>query len=1281
MNAKLLKQLLLALLVLCFHQTVVAQIHLSETAAKALIRKNGFKIGLSENDLSNSIVASNYLNEASGTRLVYLQQTQNGIPVYNQIMVLALKDELVVSQSGEHISKIAIKANEPNGNASLSPADAVRKAMIDRGFNYAGSILPISTSSDNRKLIFPDLGIARENIKVEMMYVPVDEQTVKLTWQVQLVPKANADHWLIRVDALDGSIVNKDNLTVYCDWQNPVHKHQTDCLQMEHYEANKVCFDSYKKQQLLPGNGNRLIGDATFRVIPYPAESPIHPGGGHQVVTNPWNLSPAGSNATTLKWNTDTTGDLSITTGNNVQVIEDVDGINTTIGNGAASTTALPDLTFNFIPNYTGTINTANSNNQKFMLTNLFYWNNLIHDMAYLYGFTEAAGNFQSRNLGRGGAANDPVIADGQDGGGTNNANMATPADGSRPRMQMFLWTYYSNERTLFVNTPGSLYGHKFGIASTFTSATNALSAATSKTADLVYYNDDAGGTAHTGCVVAANAAALNGKIALIQGNSSCTDSAKVRNAQNAGAIGVLVIGTSATPVAMTGSATGMNIPSAIMRQADGNALATALSGGTVNISMGRSQPDGDVDNGIIAHEYAHGISNRFTGGPATTSCLGNAEQMGEGWSDYYGLMMTHNWATAAPGDGFSKARGIGTYALGQATDGVGIRTYRYTTDMAVNPFTYGNVGVGGNGTAVHYIGSIWCTVLWDMTWALIQTDGINPNLFNATGTGGNVVSMRLVNEGMRLQQCNPGFVSGRNAILKADTLLYGGVHACTIWDAFARRGVGATASEGSTASATDQITSTVTKNIPNLNASTGVTDIPAGQNLSYGITLTGGCVAANNIKIVDTLPSNVTYVSGGTYNSTNRTVTINSINLAPGASSNFNITVNVNANAYFPSSTYFNENMPGPGIPANFTSTGATASPNTKWKFANNRSVSTPGALFAVDSAGSSTQTLTSSVLSIAANSTLSFWHYFSTENLYDGGIVEISMDGGTTWTDLKNNFTQNGYNTGMSASAGVGLQSKQAFSGSSGGAFINSKIDLSNFVGNNVRIRFYFASDVSVGGDGWYIDDVTIANVALVNNTIQVFNSTNVLQSAQKINTKIISGVLPLTWGNFTLTKLNSAVQLNWNTYSEQNVNGFVVQRSSDRQRFTDLGNVASKGNGNNNYQFTDAQALPGISYYRLKQVDNDGNYSYSKILSVRFDKPLEITMLPNPAKDYVEVRSSETVEQIQLLNALGQVLWQNRQQVNSSLIPLNHLSAGNYYIRVQTSRETKTMKLQKN
>src|SRR6185436_17832658 len=73
--------------------------------------------------------------------------------------------------------------------------------------------------------------------------------------------------------------------------------------------------------------------------------------------------------------------------------------------------------------------------------TNLFYTNNMIHDLAHHYGFDEASGNFQVNNYGRGGTGGDYVRAEAADDNGTNNANFSTPVnDGGTPRMQMYLW-------------------------------------------------------------------------------------------------------------------------------------------------------------------------------------------------------------------------------------------------------------------------------------------------------------------------------------------------------------------------------------------------------------------------------------------------------------------------------------------------------------------------------------------------------------------------------------------------------------------------------------------------------------------------------------------------------------------------------------------------------------------------------------------------------------------------------------------------------------------------
>ena len=118
----------------------------------------------------------------------------------------------------------------------------------------------------------------------------------------------------------------------------------------------------------------------------------------------------------------------------------------------------------------------------------------------------------------------------------------------------------------------------------------------------------------------------------------------------------------------------------------------------------GPAQFDSDFDNGVIAHEYGHGISNRLTGGPNNTGCLGGSEQMGEGWSDYMSLI-----TTVKSTDNGAMARGIGNYVDGLPVTGGGIRRFPYSNDMNINPLTYS----WAPGESIpHGVGAVWCTIL-----------------------------------------------------------------------------------------------------------------------------------------------------------------------------------------------------------------------------------------------------------------------------------------------------------------------------------------------------------------------------------------------------------------------------------------------------------------------------------------------------------------------------------------------------------------------------------------
>ncbi|MEZ4874857.1 MAG: M36 family metallopeptidase [Flavobacteriaceae bacterium] len=325
---------------------------------------------------------------------------------------------------------------------------------------------------------------------------------------------------------------------------------------------------------------------------------------------------------------------------------------------------------------------------------------------------------------------------------------------------------------------------------------------------DIIVVEDDNSGTStdpNDACDPITNGGDLTGKIAILR-RGGCEFGFKALAAENAGAAAVIVVympveGGAVYPFAMAPGAVGasVTIPVFMVSAEDGEAIiAEVLGNNTVNGTIFDSNPppasnlDGDLDNEIVIHEYTHGISNRLTGGPTSTGCLGNQEQMGEGWSDYLALVMTLH-----PGDTPETVRGLAAYASGNPN---GIREAPYSYDFGVNDYTYSDIN--GNVTIPHGVGFVWASMLWDMTWYFIDEYGYDPDIYN--GTGGNNIALQLVMDGMKLQPCSPGFVDGRDAILEADQLANGGANSCLIWNAFARRGLGFSADQGSSSSVAD---------------------------------------------------------------------------------------------------------------------------------------------------------------------------------------------------------------------------------------------------------------------------------------------------------------------------------------------------------------------------------------------------------------------------------------------------------------------------------------------
>jgi extracellular elastinolytic metalloproteinase len=222
---------------------------------------------------------------------------------------------------------------------------------------------------------------------------------------------------------------------------------------------------------------------------------------------------------------------------------------------------------------------------------------------------------------------------------------------------------------------------------------------------------------------------------------------------------------------------------------------------------------DGDLEAGIVIHELSHGLSTRLTGGPADSGCLGWGESggMGEGWGDFLAT-------TIRSSENYSDYS-MGSWAANE-TDG--IRNYVYSLNMTVNPSTYKTLDKGGYW-GVHAIGEVWAEILWVVSNRLIEKHGWSHTLFppvpNEDGVipddndfyrpatyddagkpkrlipkHGNSLIVQLVLDGMKLHPCRPGFFEARDGIIQADEILTGGENYCTLWNAFAERGLGTNA-------------------------------------------------------------------------------------------------------------------------------------------------------------------------------------------------------------------------------------------------------------------------------------------------------------------------------------------------------------------------------------------------------------------------------------------------------------------------------------------------------
>ncbi|HEY8560690.1 MAG TPA: M36 family metallopeptidase [Pyrinomonadaceae bacterium] len=762
----------------------------------------------------------------------------------------------------------------------------------------------------------------------------------------------------------------------------------------------------------------------------------------------------------------------------------------------------------------------------------LFYNLNFLHDWFYDAGFDEASGNAQNDNFGRGGLGGDSMKAQAQDVSGRNNANMLTPADGARPRMRMYLFD--SNApKFLDVLAPAAIAGKRAVGTSqsgpqTFDMTAQVVAAQPSDACSpltnaaqvagkivLVQYPTPANCAPNTMTANLQNAGAVGFYMVWVPSNPNAAVNVTGFNAAQT------------IPFLSTSFNNAANIKTALANSQ------------TVTVRFFRSagaERDGTIDNQIVFHEWGHFISNRLVGNAngLNTNFSGG---LGEGWGDFLGMLLTvrADDVSTPSNANWNGAYALATYATSGGPSGEGqhgyywgIRRMPYSTDLMKNSLTYKHIangnalnpGVpagfgldGADNAEVHNTGEVWSNMLWECYAALLRdTQGANPRL---TFQQAQDRMKNYLVASLKMTPVSPTLLEARDAVLAAafaNDPLDGQLFA----QAFAKRGA------GSGAVSPDRYSST------NVGA---VESFTLAGNLAYvGASLDDSIVSADNDGYLDSrerglLKITVKNVGMAPISGASATVSwANAPLIFPNGTAvsfptlqpqvpvtvslpveagymgttlrtaDFTFTINDSSNNLAAINASYSTYMNGDELAAT-TQTDTVEPQQSTWtvgsnvnlvqdaaaKFQRRATASMNYAWHAPDYDVPSDQYLVSPAMTVDGSGSVNLqfdhsWQFeFDAGGNYDGGVVEVSINGGA-FTDLST-VAYNGTLTNYAGNLNP-LQGRAAFVRSSGGT-IHSSLTRAVAPGSVVQFRFRAASDNLLGAGGWLVDNIAVNGV----------------------------------------------------------------------------------------------------------------------------------------------------------------------------------------------------------
>ncbi len=314
----------------------------------------------------------------------------------------------------------------------------------------------------------------------------------------------------------------------------------------------------------------------------------------------------------------------------------------------------------------------------------------------------------------------------------------------------------------------------------------------------------------------------------------------------------------------------------------------------------------------------------------------------------------------------------------------------------------------------------------------------------------------------------------------------------------------------------------------------------------------------------------------------------------------------------------------------------------------------------------------------------------FYATDNSEEGIMFDITAINTVTITCFDSNWASGTFDCEIYTKSGTHVGSE---TNAAAWALIGSATGItSNGTDNPTPIPIIISVEITAGQTvAFYITSTTTIRTLYTNGTAvgnTLSSDSNIIlkegtgksypfstnYTPREFNGTVYydTGTLPIELLSFIGENKNTYNQLIWETASEINNDYFVIERSTNGVDFIEIAKVEGNGNSsvNINYEFIDSEIESNLYYYRLRQVDFNGEYEYHKTIAINSKKDYEITVYPNPTsgKFFVETDNVSIDSRIELYNVFGELIL-SEKLLKKTMINLPN-SNGTYLLKIKTN-----------